>query len=96
MLNSIEHEILNAHKYKKYQETQFLSGSDKSRMLFFMLIKFKMPTIVEQEKSFIIKGPDVFSQADLKKEIYKMKCMTAFSFSSRSQKWYVKAKHIDI
>ena len=34
MLNSIEHEILNAHKYKKYQEIQLFSDSDKPRMLF--------------------------------------------------------------
>ena len=33
MFSSVEHAILNAHKYKKYQEIQFL-GSDKPRMLF--------------------------------------------------------------
>ena len=27
MLNWVEHEILNAHKYKKYQEIQYFSGS---------------------------------------------------------------------
>ena len=36
MLNSAEHEILNAHKY---QEIQHFSGSDKPRMLFFLLKK---------------------------------------------------------
>ena len=46
MLNSVEHEILNAHKYKKYQEIQLFSDSDKPRMLFFLLINVKMPTIV--------------------------------------------------
>ena len=46
MLNSVEHEILNAHKYKKYQEIQLFSGSDKPRMLFYPLINVKMPTIV--------------------------------------------------
>ena len=46
MLNSAEHEILNAQKYKKYQETQHFLGSDKSRMLFFLFIIVKMPTIV--------------------------------------------------
>ena len=35
MLNSVEHEILNAHKYKKYQEIRLILGSDKPRMLFF-------------------------------------------------------------
>ena len=34
-----EHEILNAHKYKKkYQEIRHFLGSDKPRMLFFSLI----------------------------------------------------------
>ena len=46
MLNSVEHEILNAHKYKKYQEIQLFSDSDKPRMLFFLLINVKMPTLV--------------------------------------------------
>ena len=56
MLNSAEHENLNAHKYKKYQEIQNFSGLKKPRMLFFLLITVKMPTIVgilklyEQEK----------------------------------------------
>ena len=43
MLSSVEHEILNAHKY---QEIQLLLGSDKHRMLFFLLINVKMPTTV--------------------------------------------------
>ena len=46
MLNSGEHEILNAHKYKRYQEIQLFSDSDKPRMLFFLHINVKMPTIV--------------------------------------------------
>ena len=46
MFNSVENEILNAHKYKKYQEIQLFSDSDKPRMLFFLLINVKMPTIV--------------------------------------------------
>ena len=47
MLNTAEHEILNAYKYKKkYQEIQHFSGSDKPRMLFFQLINVKMPSIV--------------------------------------------------
>ena len=45
MLNSVEHEILNAHKYKISRNLAFL-GSDKPRMLFFPLITVKMPTIV--------------------------------------------------
>ena len=40
MLNSAEHVILNACKYK-YQEIQLFSGSGKPRMLFFLLIKLK-------------------------------------------------------
>ena len=46
MLNSAEHEIVNAHKYKKYPEIQLFSCSDKPIILFFLLINVKMPTIV--------------------------------------------------
>ena len=46
MLNSVEHEILNAHKYKKIASNSAILGSDKPRMLFFLLIHVKMPTIV--------------------------------------------------
>ena len=46
MLKSAEYEILNAHKYKKYQEIQHFLGSDKHRMLLFLLINVKMPTAV--------------------------------------------------
>ena len=46
MLNSAEHEILNAYKYKNISNLAFFSGSDKPRMLFFLLINVKMPTIV--------------------------------------------------
>ena len=45
MLNSVEHEILNAHKYKNIKNFGFL-GSVKPRMVFFPLIRVKMPTIV--------------------------------------------------
>ena len=43
MLNSTEHGILIAHKYK---EIHHFLDSYKQRMLFFMLINVKMPTIV--------------------------------------------------
>ena len=47
MLNSAEHELLNAHKYKNIKKTNFLgSGTCKPRMLFFLLINVEMPTIV--------------------------------------------------
>ena len=45
MLNTIEHEILYAHKYRNIRNSAFL-GSDKPIMLFFPLINVKMPTIV--------------------------------------------------
>ena len=45
-LNSAEREVLNAHKYKKYQEIQLFSGSGMPRMLFFLLINVKMPSNV--------------------------------------------------
>ena len=46
MLNSVEHEILNAHKYKNIKNFGLFSGLDKPRMLFFPLINVKMPTVV--------------------------------------------------
>ena len=46
VLNSVENEISNAHRYKKYQEIRLFLGSDKPRMLFFPLINVKMPNIV--------------------------------------------------
>ena len=47
MLTSVENEILNANKYKNIRKfSVFFSGSDKPRMLFFLLIKIQMPTIV--------------------------------------------------
>ena len=45
MLNSAEHEISNAHKYKMSRNSLFL-GSDKPRMLYFLLINVKMPTTI--------------------------------------------------
>ena len=46
MLNSIEHEILNAHKYKNIMKFGFFLGSDMPKMLFFLLINVKMLTFV--------------------------------------------------
>ena len=45
MLSSVEHGILNAHKYKNIFKISFLC-SDKPRMLFFLLINVKMPTTI--------------------------------------------------
>ena len=41
ILNSAEHEISNAHKYKMSRNSAFLS-SDKPKILFFLLISVKM------------------------------------------------------
>ena len=46
MLNSVEHEMINAHKYKNIKKLVFFLGSVKPRMVFFPLIHVKMPTIV--------------------------------------------------
>ena len=48
LLNSAEHEILNGHRYKNTKKFSvvFFSGSCKPRILFFMLINVKMPTVV--------------------------------------------------
>ena len=45
MLNSVEHEFLKAHKYKNIKKLNFFRSA-KPRMLFFLLITVKMPTIV--------------------------------------------------
>ena len=45
MLISAEHDDLNARKYKNIKHIAFL-GSDKPIMLFFLLIKVEMPTVV--------------------------------------------------
>ena len=45
MLNSAEHEIVNAHRYKNIKKFSFLC-SYKPKMLFFLPINVKMPTIV--------------------------------------------------
>ena len=49
MLNSAEHEILNAHEYKKIKKISIFSGSDKPRMLFFLLSNVKMPTFMSRK-----------------------------------------------
>ena len=46
MLNSTEHEILKAHKYKNIKTFNFFSGSDKLIILSSLLINVKMPIIV--------------------------------------------------
>ena len=46
MLNSVQHEIINVHKYKDIKKFGSYLGSDKPRVLFFPLINFKMPTTV--------------------------------------------------
>ena len=46
MLNSAEHEILNALKDKNVKKFSIFSGSDKPIMLFFLLINVEMTTNV--------------------------------------------------
>ena len=74
-LNLAEHEILNAQKYKNIKKLSFL----QPRMLFFMLINVKRPTIVgiltfvsrknfmlslvEHGIIFITSGPGLFLQS---------------------------------
>ena len=45
MLNLTENEVLNAEKYENMKNFSFFSGSDKPRMLFFLLINVKRPAI---------------------------------------------------
>ena len=42
MLNSAEHEVSNAHKYKNIKKFSCFSDSGKPRMLFFLFINVKM------------------------------------------------------
>ena len=46
LLNAAKQGILNAHKNKNIKKFNFLSDSDKARMLFFLLINVTMPTVV--------------------------------------------------
>ena len=73
MHKPVEHEILNAHKYKNTKKFAPPPGPVKSRTLFFPLIHVKMPTIIgiltfmggknfmpnraEHDKSVITLGP---------------------------------------
>ena len=75
MLSSAEHEILNVHRCKNSKNFSFFSGSDKTRMLFFLLRNVKMPTVIgiltfmsrkisclaelSMEKVFLTSGPDL-------------------------------------
>ena len=56
MLNSVEHEISNTHKYKKISRNSAFLGSDKPRMLFFLLINVKIPTILTRSVELSMKN----------------------------------------
>ena len=43
MLNSAEHEILNAHNYKNIKKLRTFHAQISLEMLFFLLIKVEMP-----------------------------------------------------
>ena len=80
MLNSAEHEISCARYIKKYKKNQHCLGSDKPRLVFFLLKNVKMPKIVgiltfvsrknfnrqlEHENIFITSGPDLVTWSSL-------------------------------
>ena len=47
VLNSAEHVIFNAHRNKIIKKFRgFFSGLDKPKMLFFLVVNVKMPTMV--------------------------------------------------
>ena len=46
MLNSVEHKILNAHKYKSIKKFGCFQAQISRECYFFPLINVKMPTIV--------------------------------------------------
>ena len=71
MLSSAEHELLNAHSYKKVKKLRFFKA-DKPVMvfLFFLLINVKMPKIAGLSMNFFItSGPDLSREQDNKHEI---------------------------
>ena len=47
MLNSVEHEIFNAHKYKDIKKFNFFKAQISLECYFSPLINVKMPTIVD-------------------------------------------------
>ena len=71
ILNSVEHEILNAYKYENMKQFIIFQAQISLECYFLLLINVKMPTIVgivtfmsrkiscsvEHEKSFITSGP---------------------------------------
>ena len=68
MLISVEHEILNNHKYKNIKKFQHFSGSYRPRMLFFLLINVKMPTIVGM-LTFMSRTDSMINRVEHKKYI---------------------------
>ena len=44
-INSAEHAILNVRNYENVKKFSIFSGSEKLRMLFFLLISVKMPIL---------------------------------------------------
>ena len=64
MLNSAEHEILNACKYKNIKKFSIFAGSDRPRMLFFLTFmsrKNSCSAELSMKKSFITSGPRYLS-----------------------------------
>ena len=59
MLNSAEHEILIAHKHKNIKKFSIFSGSDKPRMLFFLLINVGILTYLSR-KNFMLNWVEHF------------------------------------
>ena len=97
MLNSAQHEISNAHKYKNCRKISTFLGSVKLIMLFFLFINVKMETIVailsrknsmlnwvEHEKSFITLGP-VFSPT----QHVIVNSYTKYSLSNLNSRWVI-------
>ena len=54
MLNSVEHETLNAHKCKKYHKIQRFLDSDKPKILFFMFLNIVCILIFMSRKNSML------------------------------------------
>ena len=94
MLNLAEHEILKAHKHENTNINQHFAGSYKPRMLFFLLINVKMPTVVgiltfmsrkilcsaELSMIFITSGPDISKYHVISNYVVETHFLVLFSF----------------
>ena len=86
--------VLNAYKHENTNINQHFAGSYKPRMLFFLLINVKMPTVVglltsmsrkiscsaDLSMIFITSGPDISKYHVISKNVVQTHFLVLFSF----------------